>query len=468
MNRMQKRIDGPIAMRQVLIPSVLFIFLFASPSYADDTLSLSGRLDLRGVEALSSDSVKEDPDLSGRLKLDASVSGWRFHSWMEGGWDGAVKRPARDHSLFKNYDEVYQSNTPYVEIKELSVTHTDGTLDLRAGIQRFAWGRLDEYPPNDLLNPWDYTQFLRKSLEDRKIGVPSISASIAKGDWTYDTVWVPVFVPYRLPLPDERWAGSSLASTIAQVVPNAQIEPREPDLPDRTIENGNLGFRIKHYGDIEWALNLFHGYDPKPVFKTTALTIMPQAGNLLIDPGYVPDFHRITAAGIDAAAVSGDLSIRAEAAYSFNRYLDIRRELWGYPAAPAPGLYLLNPIEQKHDTLDYGIGADYRLFDDGLLTLQAQQTYIFGNVDLLYERRAETIVWANVKAGFMNQKIETNFNVAYNPEHGGRMSKANAWYVFTDAWKAGVSYVAFTGPAQSFFGRYSRNDQAEAELVYEW
>ena len=451
------------------ISLVFIIFLTASPSFADEALSVSGRLDLRGVVALDRDSVKEDPSLTGRIKLDAIGSEWRFHSWVEGGWDGSVKRPAQDHSLFKNYDEVYQSNTPYLEFKELYVTHSSGDLDLRAGIQRFAWGRLDEYPPNDLLNPWDYTQFLRKSLEDRKIGVPSVAATLTKGDWTYETVLVPVFVPYRLPLPDERWAGSSITSLIAQAVPNAKITPQEPDLPEHTIEDSNVGLRIKRAGDIEWALNLFHGYDPKPVFKTTALSIIPQGGAMVIDPGYVPDFHKISVVGLDAAAVKGDLSIRAETAYSFHRYLNIRRELWGYPAVPSPGILPLNPvIEQKHDTLDYGIGADYRLFEDGLLTFQAQQTLIFGDVDLLYERKIETLLWANVKIGWMNQKVETNINLAYNPEHGDHMSKANVWYVFSDAWKAGVTYVAFTGPTQSLFGRFSRNDQVEGEIVYSW
>jgi hypothetical protein len=450
------------------LSSVLCLLSSASSACADEALSLSGRLDLRGVEALDSDSVKEDPSLEGRIKLDTTDPTWRFHSWLEGGWDGSVKRPARDHSLFKNFDQVYQSNTPYLEFKELYVTHSSNDLDIRAGIQRFAWGRLDEYPPNDLLNPWDYTQFLRKPLEDRKIGVPSLSATLSKGDWTYETVWVPVFVPYRLPLPDERWAGISTVATIARTIPNAEIIPKEPDLPDHTIENSNIGLRMRHTGDIEWALNLFHGYDPRPVFKTTALTIIPQAGNIIIDPGYVPDFHRITSLGLDAAAVKGDLSLRAEIAYIYNRYFDIRRELWGFPAAPTPGIHPLNPIEQKHDTLDYGIGADYRLFEDVLLTVQVQQTIIFGNVDLLYERKVESIIWTNLKAGFMNQKLETNLNIAYNPEHGDRMSKANAWYVFSDTWKAGVTAVAFTGPSQSFFGRYSRNDQVEGEIVYSW
>ncbi len=460
---------GPFAfaVRIILFLSVLCLLSPVPSSFADESLSVSGRASLLGVEALESNSVKEDPSLTGRIKLDAADSSWRFHSWLEGGWDGTVKRPPRDRSLFKNYKAVYQSNTPYLEFKEFSVTYSTNDLDLRAGIQRFAWGRLDEYPPNDLLNPWDYTRFILRPLEDRKIGVPSVSAAFNKGDWTYEAVWVPWLVPYRLPMPDERWAGTSVASALSQI-PNAEVLPDEPTLPPKSLENGSAGLRIKRAGDIEWAFNLFHGYDPRPVFKTTALVITPLAGKLLIDPGYVPSFHKITVIGADAAAVTGGWSLRAETAYTFNRYFDIRTELWGYPAAPSPGVHLLNPVEIKSDTLDYGAGVDYRLFEDALLTLQAQQTVIFGESDALYERKVETLIWMNLKIGWMNQKIETNANIAHNPEHGSYMAKANAYYTFTDSWKAGVTAVTFAGPPQSLFGRYGMNDEVEAELVYSW
>jgi hypothetical protein len=450
---------------RIFIPLLLFTLLPASSSRGDEPFSVSGRLNLRGVQALENDSVNEDTSLIGRLKIDRDSSSLKFHSWLEGGWDGAVRRPERDHALVKNYDQVYQSNTPYLEFKELYLARSWNDLDLKAGIQRFAWGRLDEYPPNDLFNPWDYTQFIRKPLEDRKIGTPSVAITLNKNDWTLEMVWVPVFVPYRLPLPDERWAGSTFASSLTKAMPNAAIVVQEPGLPDRTIQNSNAGIRIKNAGTIDWALNLYHGYDPRPVFKTTALVITP---SFTIDPGYVPDFHRITVIGLDAAAVNGDLSLRAEIAYSFNRMLNIRRELWGYPATLSPGVYPLNTIGQVHDVIDYGIGADYRMFEDCLLTMQAQQTIIIGNTTLLYERRRETILWANLKAGWFNQQVETNVSVAYNPEHGDVMTKANAWYVFSDAWKAGATIAAFTGPAQSLFGRYSRNDQLEMDLVYSW
>ena len=456
----EKRIGG-------FIFALLLCVMGASYSFADDSVTVSGRISLRGVDARDDDSIKEDPSLTGRLKLDAIGSAWQFHSWLEGGWDGTVRRPPQDSSLFKSYNEVYQSNTPFLEFKELYVSHSSGDLDLRMGVQRFAWGRLDEYPPNDLLNPWDYTRFLSKSLEDRKIGVPSLSATLSRSAWTYDAVWVPFLVPYRFPLPNERWFGTSAASALTQD-PTIEITPREPDLPPRTIENGNIGLRARHTGDIEWAINLYHGYDPRPVFKTTTFAIAREDGKTVIDPGYVPDFHKITSIGFDGAGVTGDWSIRAEAMYSINRHFNIKQELWGYPLLPLPGTYPLKSNEVESDALYYGIGADYRLFEDALLTMQVQQTLILDRPETLYERKLETIIWVNLRVGLMNRKVETNIAFACNPEHGDNMAKANVWYIFTDTWKAGISGIAFTGPYQSTFGRYANNDEVGAELVYSW
>ncbi len=446
---------------------VVMAFLVVGNTYAEETLSLSGRLNMSAVDDLDKDSVKEDPTVEGRIKLDATGENWRFHSWLEGGFDGSVIRPPEDRGLFKTYDRVYQSNTPYLEFKDLSVTRSSGDMEIKAGIQRFAWGRLDEYPPNDLLNPWDYTRFLTKSLEDRKIGVPSVSLNLTKGDWTYETVWVPIMVPYRLALPEERWSGISFGPLLSGV-PNAEVIPTEPDLPARTLENGNFGFRVKRGGDIEWALNLFAGYDPNPVFKTTALVIDLQPGRTAIDPGYTPDFHKIVSIGLDAATVLGDWSLRAEGACIAGRFFNIRQELWGYPSAPVPGVNPLNDIEVRSNALDYGIGADYRLIEDVMMTVQAQQSVILDRPDTLYDRKIETILWASIKAGWMNQKVETNATVAWNPEHGDRMTKAVVSYIFTDAWKASITGIDLNGPDQSVFGRYSMNDQVGGEVVYSW
>lgn len=195
---------------------------------------------------------------------------------------------------------------------------------MRAGIQRFAWGRLDEYPINDLFNPWDYTQFILKPLQDRRIGIPAISASTATGGGTYRLVWAPWFVPYRLSKLGERWA--FFESTALSSIPNIEAVPPQPDLPARTFGNGSVGFRAEWTGEIEFAANFFHGFDTRPVFRTTVLRIIPSNEKLTVDPGIVPSFHRITTVGLDVSTVKDDWSIRAEAAYEINRAFNTKKE----------------------------------------------------------------------------------------------------------------------------------------------
>jgi hypothetical protein len=443
------------------------LFFFAAVSFADDLFSVSGSLKLQGIMPLESDSETEVPGLIGRVKIDTTPPAWHFYTWIEGGWDGSVDLDSRDHAVLKTYDAVYQRNAVFLDFKECYGAYIADFFELRAGIQRFAWGRLDEYPINDLLNPWDYTQFLSTPLEDRKIGAPSLSTALNLDNWRFQAVWIPWLVSYRLSLPSERWSGFPGATALTKI-PGLEVIPHEPDLPSCELENSSVGFRFQHLGSVEWAVNLFHGYDPRPVFKTTQLTVRSFPQKLLIDPGYEPDFHKMSSIGMDAAGIQGDLSLRAEAAYALGRYFNTRWERWGYPTSLLRSTYTLNPNEHQSDTLEYGIGFDYRLYEDCLLTLQVQQRVIIDRPETLFERQLETLAWAAVKTGWMNQKVETNLSMAFNPEHGGLFAKANARYVFTDYWKAGITAVMFDGNSQSLFGRFARNDQLEAEIDFFW
>ena len=71
---------------------------------------------------------------------------------------------------------------------------------------------------------------------------------------------------------------------------------------------------------------------------------------------------------------------------------NIRREHRGRSGRPRTWRVPLDPVKHKSDELDYGIGVDYRLFEDGLLTNQTPQTIFILRPDTLYERKAETIL----------------------------------------------------------------------------
>ena len=45
---------------------------------------------------------------------------------------------------------------------------------MRAGIQKFAWGKLDGPPPTDVLTPRDLHDPLVRDYEESKIGIPAV------------------------------------------------------------------------------------------------------------------------------------------------------------------------------------------------------------------------------------------------------------------------------------------------------
>ncbi|MEW6219883.1 MAG: DUF1302 family protein [Thermodesulfobacteriota bacterium] len=443
--------------------AAILLLAGGSAGHGDGDLAASGRVRLSGTAALEKDSRQEEPSLDSRLQLETQAEAVRLSVWLEGGWDGTVAGSGRQAGL-KDLTTVYPDQTLYLEVRELFVERSEAAWDLRLGLQRFSWGRLDEYPVNDLVNPWDHSRFITRSLEERKIGVPAASLRQAREDWSGQAVWVPWLVPGRLARPGSRWSVLPAATVPA----GAELNPRESDLPARTLANGSFGLRLLRLGELDWAVSLFHGFDPRPVFRATQPAVTATPAGLAIDPGFVPSYHKIFVAGTDLAAVLGAWSLRAEAAYTRNRVFNVALEHWGPPALPAPGITPLPAVEETRDALDYGLAADYRPFEDWVLTLQAQQARIRHRPTTLYERAAETILWANLRIGWLNERLATTLNLAANPEHGGSMLRASGSYVITDAWKLVLSGLILDGPPQSLFGRFAANDQLELTLEYAW
>lgn len=446
-----------------------FWILLIACGFSQSSLSaadFTGEINLRHVLQLDQSSGEEDPGLDFQLTADTRCGTWELHTVLTGAADGTVGNNGRDTSLVKNFTDIYQDNSPFVDLKEFYLEREAGGFDGRIGVQRLTWGRLDEYPVNDLLNPWEYNRVFSTSLADRKIGVPAVNIEKAGSDLTYQLVWEPWFIPYRLPEPGRRWSITPTNDLPADI--NGDISVSEPDLPARTRDNSTIGARLQSAGEIDWAFNFFHGIDPRPVFTTTDMIITENGDRYSIDPGYRPAFHTINVIGMDGATIIGDWSLRAEAAFTSGRTFNIRQELWGYPETFEPGTFPLNDVEVRRDTLDYGIAADYRLWEDWLLTLQAQQSEIFNRPDTLYDQERETLLWANLKIDRLVERLTINLNFAVNPEHGATMIRPTLTYTLSDNWKLGVAALLLDGPPPSIFGRYAANDQIETTLTYAW
>jgi hypothetical protein len=197
--------------RQFLIPLVLLAAstLLGAPLQALEyeqgffAASLNGALEVRGVIPFNGETPREDPSaivsFEPRADFGEHVS---FYGVFRGGYEGS-QLSARNDGVLIRFDEVYPSKDRYIEIAEAYLSFNVSELDLRIGIQKFAWGTLDQFNPTDNLNPWDLRHpFTTDSLE-RKIGIPAVRALFGSSfsSVLVEAIWMPFYVPYRMPDP---------------------------------------------------------------------------------------------------------------------------------------------------------------------------------------------------------------------------------------------------------------------------
>jgi len=173
---------------------------------------LSGRLDSYGVAAFDNRSPSQHPlariDLSAEQRLGRRLA---WHLSLTGRWGGPPK--GTDLGAFV-LDRSFQNDSPSLEFGESYLDYRGARLDVRLGLQKFFWGRLDSIQPNDLLSPREYEDPFLTDAVDAKIAVPALAATYyaavpaAAAHWLEEPaltmVWQPISVPWRFPLLGER------------------------------------------------------------------------------------------------------------------------------------------------------------------------------------------------------------------------------------------------------------------------
>ncbi|MEW6443835.1 MAG: DUF1302 family protein [bacterium] len=456
---------------------------------------LGGSLELSAPVRFDPQSRAEMPSFRLLLKSDLRAGEHAgFYGEIRAGYDGS-QRSARNEGFLLGWKEVYPSKDRYAEVAEAYVSLFLPDLDLRIGVQKFAWGTLDQINPTDNLSPLDLRHLLTSEALERKIGVPALRAlygSVATSI-QIEAVWIPFLVPYRFPDRGDRWyppvfQAPELVSVILPGLPEPiplKIEQtnEEPDLPARNIRHSELGIRLaRTLGNVDLGLSYFNGYDRRPVIRAdgvvvTDLRILPPEADFNYLLTVRPDFHRIQVFGFDAAASRGLFTFRAEGAYIKDRFinmglkgLDKLIEEFRFPPlsaltlAPLPGgiqvRFPYSPqISFRKNVLSVGGGVDYQ-WGDHLLSLQVMGDRILNDhgEDLIY-RETEIFVTVGTHSRFLEDTLQLEGGLLHNPMEELWIGSVKTTYSITDALAAGFDLLVLDGKSTSPFGQFSHNDQ---------
>ncbi len=456
---------------------------------------LGGSFELRTPVRFELDTAKELPSLLARLRCDGSFGEHlAIHSILEAGYDGAARNPKNDRLLL-GFDNVYPSTDRYVQVPEAYVTLVFPSLDVRFGIQKFSWGNLS---PLDLRHLFDVS-----SSMDRKIGVPALRVSYLCSmiETTVEAIWIPFFVPYRLPDPEDRWYPQLLRTPETVVIPPSVVgitlppvaisqHNDEARLPSKTMGHSEFGLRISRtIGSLDLGVSYFNGYDRMPVVTgqgtvISAFQLMPPALSLSYDFHILPFFHRMHVYGVDMAYSLSNITLRAEGAYTRGRYFNVGLnalsdilEEFTLPQASdittSPlqnGLCLHFPFSPRlayqKDFLSLGAGIDYQ-WGNHLLTFQTLGNQILGyhGEPLVYEE-FEFILLVGLHSRFLEDTLQAEAGLVINPMQEFVLTRTELTYAVTDQFSLAAQLLLLNGKAESPFGQFRRNDQVSVTFKY--
>ena len=271
--------------------------------------------------------------------------------------------------LLSNRDE--ENNDIKGKIDDVSITFFFTKGELKIGYSKVFWGKLDQLPPTDIVNPLDISQlFLETERKKAKLPVPLFMISPYFGQQSrLDLIVVPFFEEGTY---DELHEDSSPFHIVHFPTPFDTF-PVEEQLPSKNRRNMEYGGRFSSiFREIDWSLYYFKGFCDFPLYKLTY--DFDSIVNEFIPDTIRADYFKYSMLGYDFEFVKGKWGIRGEGAF-FNGQGFQKKGVLDYT---------------KGNSFTLGFGVD-RSFGDNYLNFSALYQKI--SVDSSIEEREEEITF---------------------------------------------------------------------------
>lgn len=443
-------------------------------------------------EAVGTLDVKAAPTRALRLQLELRS---RVGGPFEGGPGPAVY----------NLNQAFQNYSPSLEARQAFLEWRGRSAEVRAGIQTFAWGKLDGIPPTDVVNPrdWHDPLVVDEFFEEQKIGIPALLGTYFLPDLTradlsglrVGLAWIPWAVPARLPLALERWfpptiggvpldpcvgvpPDSGLPASRGCGEDHVRVRANFGTLnagPPHSLDAGGIAARLAgtwHGVDLE--LSHYTGPETGPNAKLQIVAFKKGMESLDVRAAVrLAQEHSVMhMTGGAAAFPVGPLTVRAEAAWFVDHaYLrpaaDVVAPLVARPLSPrtlrrigagkSVGIDVA-PLFPLLDAVEWGIGAD-TLWHGFQPLLQLSQILILGDAPRLLISNPETRLSGILRRRFANDRLEVETRSLWEIERGALYLFPRISYQVLDNLWVRAGYLFLAGVRDSVLGQFRDNDE---------
>lgn len=412
----------------------------AAPA-AEKPFSLSGFYEFTGAYTYS------DPDhwsrAVNRFQLSAQGSAGPGLKWKIGGRIDA--------------DPVYAANDFYLSDvrndqrfdafwRETYVDFSAGGWDFRLGAQNIVWGEVVGLFFADVVSAKDLRDFLLPGFDVIRAPQWAARAEYFRGDSHVEFVWIPVQTFDDIGKPGSDFYPAVLPSPTSKA--DAAIY-RNPDRPDRTLDNSAFGVRANTLvGGWDLAAFYYRSFSSSPTFYRLP---GPSPAQPFV---FQPRYDRIWQAGGTVSKDFGQFVARAEVIYT-----DGRNYASTDPTAPRGVL--------ARDSVDWIVSTDFVLPRDVNLNLQVFQRLYNGGDSTLAVQAGD--FGASVRlAGKLTPTVEPQILWIQTFGGGGGLIRPRVNWTPIRNTTIGVGVDIFTGPDDGFFGRYDNRDRVYTEVRFDF
>lgn len=315
--------------------------------------------------------------------------------------------------------------------------------DVRAGVGRVIWGRLDEIQPSDVINPLDTARFLLDGRAEARRAVAFVRARLFATDaLSVEAVVVPVFRRATFDELDED--SSPFTLTRDAVLPAVSGAPRvrhqSPEAAWRNVSGG--GRMSATVGRVDVAVGVFRGFDG---FGT--LTFEPAVGAAPAVVGaLVERYPRFTMVSADFETVRGDWAIRGEVA--------------AFPERTLAGTNGFGGVEGR--AVDAGVGVDRAVGETrvfGSVLWQRQWSALDPSV-----RRANASLVGSIERPFARERYRARVFAVVNPADRTAFLRGLFTWSAADNVAIEASAGTFLGEGDDTLSRFVDRDFAFGRL----
>lgn len=329
------------------------------------------------------------------------------------------------------YVYIKPDGEPEIGVREAYIDIYLPSLDLRVGKQAVIWGEAEGAFITDIVSPQDLRSFILADFSEIRIGVPAVKADYYAGAFTFETVWLPRFVPTSQPDSDSIWHTPSMPDLGSAV------------LPGDDLKNSEIFGKISYFGAL-FNAEVMGGFawDDLPILEGPAG-----------DPGaQTVGYERYTAAGGSFSTTLSSVVLRSEAAVYLNR---------SFTAVVGPGTL----GAEKHHQLHALAGLDWSLLGIDMSAQYILQYIHDYNATLVAEEFDHTATF-RLRDSYLADTLTVEFFAYLGIDPTDALLRPSVTWSIEDGVEIEAGAEIFVGDDEGKFGQYEDNTLGFVSLMW--